>query len=98
MNTGDILKANGMKAALLAKHDWSIEADRWFQSLPDGAEFTSEDLTNAIGFPTTSSANGNNAIGAKIRTWADKRTEKVGYKKTIRTISHSRMIVIWRKK
>ena len=93
----DFLKESGMALALEAKPDWSAQADEWFADLPEGTEFTSEDLTSAIGLPDYSTPNNNNAVGAKMRVFAFKSRE-VGFRKTIRVISHSRRIVIWRKK
>ena len=96
---GDFLRDTGMQLALDAKPDWSALADEWFASLPEGTEFTSEDLVNNVGLPTTeeSGVNRNNAVGAKIRSLASQSTE-VGSRKTVRISSHSRRVVIWRKK
>ena len=99
MNTGEILANNGALAALYAKSTWSEKADVWFESLLPGDTFTSEDLTNAIGFPDKANPNSNNAVGAKIRTWSlGQLTQRRGYMRTIRSISHARMIVLWEKK
>ena len=98
MMIGDMLANNGAKSALLSKEDWSQRADEWFALLEEGANFTSEDLIKAVGLPASISENGNNAVGAKMRYWADIYTERIGYKKTTRTTSHSRMIAVWRKK
>lgn len=96
---GDFLRDTGMQLALDAKPDWSALADEWFASLPEGTEFTSEDLVNNVGLPTTaeSGVNRNNAVGAKIRSLASQSTE-VGSRKTVRISSHSRRVVVWRKK
>lgn len=91
----DFLRDTGMQLALDAKPDWSALADEWFANLPEGTEFTADDLTNAIGLPTTSNPNSNNAVGAKIRGF---RSEAIGYRKTVRVISHSRDLKLWRKK
>lgn len=93
----DFLRDTGMKLALDAKPDWSALADEWFANLPEGTEFTSEDLVSAIGLPDNSALNSNNAVGAKIRSLASQSTE-VGFRKTVRITSHSRRVVIWRKK
>jgi hypothetical protein len=99
MNTAEILANNGALAALLAKSTWSEKADVWFESLLPGDTFTSEDLTNAIGFPDKANPNSNNAVGAKIRAWSHGRqAERRGYMRTIRSISHARMIVLWEKR
>jgi hypothetical protein len=96
---GDFLRDTGMQLALDAKPDWSALADEWFANLPEGTEFTSEDLVNAVGLPTPaeSGVNRNNAVGAKIRSLASK-SEEVGFRKTVRITSHSRRVVVWRKK
>ena len=99
MNTGEILANNGALAALLAASTWSEKADVWFESLFPGDTFTSEDLTNAIGFPDKATLNSNNAVGAKMRAWSHRnQAERRGYMRTIRSISHARMIVLWEKK
>ena len=94
---GDFLRDTGMQLALDAKPDWSALADTWFSLLPEGTEFTSEDLVNAIGLPDESNPNSNNAVGAKIRALAS-QSEEVGSRKTVRITSHSRRVVVWRKK
>lgn len=93
----DSLRDNGMQLALDAKPDWSALADEWFANLEEGSEFTSEDLVKAIGLPDSSLPNSNNAVGAKIRSLAF-HSQEVGYRKTVRITSHSRRVVIWRKK
>ena len=93
----DFLKESGMAQALEAKPDWSALADEWFANLPEGTEFTSEDLVSAIGLPDYSTPNNNNAVGAKMSGFA-RKSQEVGFRKTVRVISHSRRIVIWRKK
>ncbi len=99
MNTAELLANNGSLAALLAKSTWSEKADVWLESLLPGDTFTSEDLTKAIGFPDKSVPNANNAIGAAVRYWSHShRIERMGFRKTVRTISHSRMIALWEKK
>ena len=97
MITVDRLKFQGMQLALDSKPDWSIRADNWFNSLPEGERFTSEDLISAIGLPDSPNLNANNAVGAKMRSWAGRTTE-VGFRKTVRVTSHSRRIIVWRKK
>ena len=95
----DFLRDVGMELALEAKPTWSAKADEWFASLAPGTEFTSEDLVNNVGLPASAepTVNQNNAVGAKIRSLAFQSTE-VGSRKTVRITSHSRRVVIWRKK
>ena len=99
MTTAELLKTRGMQLALDSKPDWSAQAEEWFNSLPEDWTFTSEDLILAVGLPTTaeSGINQNNAVGAKMRSWAG-RTQEVGFRKTVRITSHSRRIIVWRKK
>lgn len=97
MTYADFLRDIGMELALESKPDWSARADEWFDNLVEGTEYTSEDLVNAIGLPDNSALNSNNAVGAKIRSLAS-RSDEVGFRKTVRTTSHSRRIVVWRKK
>jgi len=95
---GEQLANNGATAALTAASEWSLRADMWLDNLIIGDTFTSEDLTNEIGFPNPLTMNDNNAVGAKIRTWSLRaKTKRRGYAKTTRSKSHSRMIVIWEK-
>jgi hypothetical protein len=99
MKTGEVLANEGGLAALLAASTWSEKADVWFESLLPGDTFTSEDLTSAIGFPDKANPNSNNAVGAKIRAWSHrKQAERRGYMRTIRSVSHARMIVLWEKR
>ena len=99
MSTGETLANEGSTAALLAKSTWQERADVWFESLLPGDTFTSEDLTSAVGFPDKVNPNSNNAVGAIVRAWShSKRIDRRGYMRTIRSISHARMIVLWEKR
>jgi len=98
MLIGDLLANEGASSALLAKDEWSKRADEWFALLDEGTNFTSEDLVKAIGLPDSANENANNAVGGKMRYWAFNYAERIGYKKTTRSTSHSRMIAVWRKK
>ena len=97
MTTAELLKTRGMQLALDSKPDWSAQAEEWFNCLPEDWTFTSEDLISAVGLPDYSNLNANNAVGAKMRSWAG-RTQEVGFRKTVRITSHSRRIIVWRKK
>lgn len=60
--------------ALQQASDWVVKADDWFQCLPKGHCFTSEDVTRAIGFPAGVHAlNRNNAVGAWVLRLARRR-------------------------
>ena len=57
-----------MEAALDMAADWRAQADLWLASQPSGRRFTSEDVTEACGFPAGEQAmHRNNAVGAWIR-------------------------------
>ena len=93
----DFLRDTGMALALKSKPEWSQLADEWFAGLEEGSEYTSEDLISAIGLPDSPDSNANNAVGAKMRSLAT-QSQEVGFKKTVRITSHSRRIIVWRKK
>ena len=99
LTISDSLKYQGMQLALSNAPEWSERADTWFESIPSGSIFTSEDLISAVGLPQTAEypLNRNNAVGAKMRSWAG-QTEEVGFRKTTRVTSHSRRIIVWSKK
>ena len=96
---GELLANKGSREALITKAVWSLKADEWFGMLEAGTRFTSEDLTDAVGFPDSFYPNSNNAIGAKIRAWSfNQQAERIGFMKSTRTVSHARMIAWWEKK
>lgn len=96
---GERLANEGAQLSLIFQREWTRKAEDWFSTLIPGDTFTSEDMIDAVGFPDQRSINSNNAIGAKVRTWSHQGLiTKVGYAKTTRSKSHSRMIVIWEKR
>jgi len=100
ISLGDIFAKKGMEQALEAKPSWSAQADAWLASLPSKENFTSETLTEAIGYPsgTHVNINSNNAVGAKMRMWAVRSLiVKEGYTKSTNWRSHGRIITNWRK-
>jgi hypothetical protein len=99
MDLGAYLADAGGQAALQAKQDWSWRADAWLDMRLPGHEFTSEDLTKAIGLPVGETGlHMNNAVGAKIRVWAKKGLiQKAGYVNSRRAESHAAEIKLWRK-
>jgi len=100
MSTAEQLAERGMQLALDAKQEWSQTADEWLEELPTGTRFTSEDLTYSIGYPNSwnPGLNANNAVGAKIRTWANAGLiARNSFAKTSRTKSHGRLIAEWTK-
>lgn len=80
--------------------DWKIKADAWFDSLSPGARFTSEDLTEEVGFPSGVHAmNRNNAVGAWVRRMVkEHRIARVDFVSSRNVISHGRTILVWQKK
>lgn len=98
LEIGERLATAGGLAALATVGEWDSKADEWFAGIPYGTHFTSEDMIDAIGLPRISSSNRNNAVGAKIRWWSSKNMiEAIGYTKTKRTRSRSRVIRVWSK-
>lgn len=96
---GERLANQGAQLSLIFQREWTRKAEDWFATLIPGDTFTSEDLIAAVGYPDQRSANSNNAIGAKVRTWSQQGlVTKRGYAKTTRSQSHSRIIVLWEKK
>lgn len=92
------LANEGMQLALESKKEWSETADAWLEELPEGTRFSSEDLTYSIGYPNhwNPKLNANNAVGAKIRTWAVAGLiSRTSFTKTSRTKSHGRLIAEW---
>lgn len=101
LSFGELLGEEGAKKALEAKPDWSSLADNWLTSIPTGETFTSEALTEAIGYPSGTYVvmNTNNAVGAKMKVWAQGNLiAKEGYTKSTNWRSHGRVITLWRKK
>lgn len=95
---GDTLANNGTAVALFAKVAWSDKADNYLNNLEAGQRFSSEDLVNAVDFPDKRYTNSNNAVGAKFRQWSHgKKIQRVGFIKSTRPESHSRMIFLWEK-
>lgn len=84
----------------LGAADWEREAKKLIWALARaGTEFTSEDLTNQIGFPdTTHRPNGrNNRVGALISSVArDYRIRIVNETKARNPQSNGRTIKVWR--
>ena len=96
---GERLANEGAQLSLIFQREWTRKAEDWFATLIPGDTFTSEDMIAAVGYPDQRSANSNNAIGAKVRTWSQQGlVTKHGYAKTTRSQSHSRIIVLWEKK
>ena len=99
VEVGERLANEGAQLSLIFQREWTRKAEDWFATLIPGDTFTSEDMIDAVGYPDQRSANSNNAIGAKVRTWSQQGlVTKRGYAKTTRSQSHSRIIVLWEKK
>ena len=79
--------------------DWRYKADRWLCSLNQGERFSSEDVTDAVGFPGGEQGmNRNNAVGAWIHVLARKnlisRVESVASRNPA---SNGATIWLWKK-
>ena len=101
MELGEVLAVEGTERALSAKLEWSALADKWLSTFPAGETLTSENLTEAIGYPSGDwvGMNWNNAVGAKMKIWAHEGLIiKEGYTKSTNWRSHGRVITLWRKK
>ena len=89
---------NGQAAVDFAA-DWRLKADKWFDRLPSGSSFTSEDVTLAVGYPAGETGmNRNNAVGGWIQRLANTgRLWRVGDRASRNPQAHGAMIGIWRK-
>lgn len=88
---GDLAKAAAMTATD-KDPEWSARADEWLNSLYVGVLITSDDLTDACGFPVGS----NNQIGPKFSSWQRKgRLRHHGYARATRKQSHARVVSVW---
>lgn len=75
---------------------WIEAADDWFYNLPTGYQYTSDELREAVGSPSQDGNNG--AVGAKIKSWNHaKQAIGIGYRKSNRTTSHARPVMVWEK-
>lgn len=77
--------------------DWNTAATHALWELAhSGRGFTSEDLTDMVGFPGTNTANGNNKVGSFIqrnaRRMGLRRTDQV---KARNPQAHGRWITVW---
>ena len=89
-----------VNAILNAASDWRYKADGWFNNLPSGSQFTSESVTERVGFPAGQQAsNRNNAVGAWMMSKASKGLiHKVEAVASQNNKSHGATIWIWRKR
>ncbi len=88
-----------MAASLALADDWVDKANAWFSGLPASDVFTSEDVTDAVGFPAgEAGANRNNAVGAWIqRLSRQKRIVRVDSVASRNPQANGAVINIWRK-
>lgn len=94
---GLVARNRGMTQAAAAAPTWAEAAMDWIRAQPDGARFTSEDLTAAIGLPTgTIGQHRNNATGA-IMAAAHRAglVRRVGYVESVRRSSHAAVLSRW---
>jgi hypothetical protein len=96
--TGEVLRDKGTAVALEAVPLWRDQAAAWIAGLPWGVEFTSEDLTAAIGLPRSVGKDRNNAVGASVRAAAQRGLiHRVGYRNATRKESHAAALAVWRR-
>lgn len=95
--TGEQLKEQGVQRVLENNEEWADLAMSYLKSVAAWGDFTSDDLH------VTCTANGiapphRNAWGALFRK-ASKLglIKRVGYRKSQRPASHSRVVAVWRK-
>ena len=79
--------------------DWKEKAELWFKLLSPGANFTSEDLTDAVGMPAGEvGMNRNNAVGSFILVLRNRGAiNKVTVQSSRKRSSHGATLVVWRK-
>ncbi len=92
-------KVDPAKAALKFATDWRVKANAWFDELPRGRLFTSEDVTDAIGYPGGDQGmNRNNAVGGWVQSLSRKGViANVGTQASLHDRSNGARIVVWEK-
>lgn len=78
--------------------DWEVEARRvLFELARSGEPFTSEDITDKIGFPGVQRANGNNKVGLFIQKHAARYGIRRWDQRPARNPqSHGRLLTVWK--
>lgn len=89
-----------MEASLSLAGDWKMKADAWLKQQPQMFRFTSEDVTDAIGYPSGENAmHRNNAVGAWMRGCRKKNLiERLEPVTSRHSRSHGATIWLWMKK
>lgn len=93
---GRRLRIVGTEQAKAHSLTWHEQAVLWIENRRVGRQFTSEDLTDAIGLPRRVGTNRNNAVGAAMQTASGRRIiKRVGYTTATRKESHGRALTVW---
>ena len=87
----------GMSIARTGLMEWREKCETWLSTLAAGERITADDLTLRFGLPTEEDGSpSNNGIGAMLNAWARRRRiRRVGYEKSRRMSSHSRVLAVW---
>lgn len=87
----------GMSVARAGLMEWREKCEAWLTVAVVGEHFTADDLTLRFGLPTEEDGSpSNNGIGAMLNAWArSRRIRRVGYEKSRRMSSHSRVLAVW---
>ncbi len=96
---GEALKIEGMSRALRgAGLDYQDSFEKAVRQLAkSGQPFTADDVTKLVGFPRNHRTNANNSVGAMMSACANRGIiYSVGYKKAGRSLSHARMVQVWK--
>ena len=93
---GRRLRIIGTEQAKAHALPWHERAVLWIESRRVGRQFTSEDLTDAIGLPRRVGTNRNNAVGSAMQTASRRRIiKRIGYTTATRKESHGRALAVW---
>lgn len=87
------LRDEGVTLAASGDQPWQERAVQWISALPYGTEFTSEDLTDAIGNPS----NDHRAVGAAmlVHSRAGSIVTTGRFDRSARPSRHAGIIQVW---
>ena len=95
----ELFTARRLRAQGMARVDgsvdpyWKMLADCWVEDLPEGEQFTAEDLCRAVGRPSRP-----NAVGARLSALARQGfIEEAGYVQAERSERHASRMLRWRR-
>lgn len=87
------LKEAGQDWAAMASAHWQAVARKWLEQVPIGTELTSDDVTDAVGVPTSQGAVGAFFSAARNK----KQIVTVGLDISHREGRHGSTVRVWRK-